>query len=364
MSGIGGLQLTQDGPLQHHALRHLQSSEHKPAVAAMVVASTLAFVPVAMSQGATAGADSARAPGGAVVEAARSPATPAISPPKVTGYLQVRETYARDTKFTATLNRARIIVEGTLPGRFSYRLMPEFQSGGTARTAAGVALRDAYVRWSPSRFSLWMGQFKTPFSREYLNSITAIETADRAAVVDTLATKRDIGVMAEYTIPLGAAFIGVFNGEGQNASLNRDSTVLVVGRLVLTPFAPLSVAGSMAWFGEDSSRYEADANLEGLGFLLRAELVGQHVRGRDRDDLGWLVLGGYRVLPWVQLVARREDFLRPSLGVARRISATTAGVNLDLPGGRTRLLANFIARDTGFPRVRRHLGIVQIQVRF
>jgi hypothetical protein len=66
----------------------------------------------------------------------------------------------------------------------------------------------------------------------------------------------------------------------------------------------------------------------------------------------------------LQLVAKQEDFQRPSLGQQRRVSATTAGANVDLPGGRVRLLANFISRLTGFPRVRQNRVLAQAQVRF
>ena len=44
------------------------------------------------------------------------------------------------------------------------------------------------------------GQFKTPFTREFITSLADVETADRATVVDSLAPKRDIGVMADYAI--------------------------------------------------------------------------------------------------------------------------------------------------------------------
>ena len=278
--------------------------------------------------------------------------------------MQVRETWQEPTGLTASLNRVRLSADGSLPHAFSYRVLVEYESASGPRTAAAVALRDAYVRWTHAPWSISAGQFKTPFSREYLTSITAIETADRSTVVDTLATKRDVGVMGECAAPWGAAALGVFNGEGQNATLNRDSTLLVVSRLSARPLAELTVAGSVAAYGDDSTRYGAEASIERSGGLLRGEVIGQHRQGRGRDDLGWFILGGWRIAPWLQLIARQEDFQRPSLGVARRISATTGGANVDLPGGRTRLLLNFVSRTTGSPRVSRQAWITQLQVRF
>ncbi len=51
--------------------------------------------------------------------------------------------------------------------------------------------------------------------------------------------------------------------------------------------------------------------------------------------------------------------------VARRIRATTAGANLELPGGRARALLARVSRTTGAPRVTRDAGVpLQLQVRF
>lgn len=62
-----------------------------------------------------------------------------------------------------------------------------------------------------------MGQFKTPFTPEFITSLTDVETADRSTVVDSIAPKRDIRIMADYAIgPIATLALGVFNGEGQN----------------------------------------------------------------------------------------------------------------------------------------------------
>jgi phosphate-selective porin len=299
-----------------------------------------------------------------LAEAALAQVEPA-PPPRVNGYIQVRESYQEGPGLTATLNRARATVSGPLPGRFAYRLMAEFEAPTTPRTAAIVSLRDALVRWNHPRLAITAGQFKTPFSREYLTSITAVETADRAAGVDSLSPKRDVGVMAEC--PLGAwggANLGVFNGEGQNFVTNRDSSVLVVGRVVLRPLSQLTGGASVAAYGADSARYGLEAGLEQRGWLLRGEYLRQAHRRRDRDDWGWTVLAGYRVVPWLQLVGRTEDYDRPSRGPGQRIRANTGGVNADLAGGAVRLLVNYVSREAG-PRFQRTNTLIgQVQARF
>ena len=150
----------------------------------------------------------------------------------------------------------------------------------------------------------------------------------------------------------------------QNAGLNRNSTVLFVARSSIRPLPLVTIAGNIARSGPDSTRYGTDLSLEQSGFLARGDVIGQRKRGSSRDDLGWYVLGACRVLPWLQLLARDEDFQRPAIGVARRVSAVTAGANVELPGGKTRLLVNFVSRETGYPHVKRNSLITQVQVRF
>ena len=291
--------------------------------------------------------------------------TPSIPAPRLGGYLQFRETLIDPTGLSATLNRARLSADGTLPSRFSYRFLVEYQAASGPRTPALVSLREAYARWTYWPVAVTFGQNKVPFSREYLIPVTALETADLATVVDTLAPKYDIGMTGELQLSsMGSFAIGVYNGEGQNASLNRDSTVLWVSRVVLHPVSQISVAGNIAYYSQDSTRYGADANLEQSGFLLRGEYIGMRKTNRARDDFGWYTLAGYRATPWLQLIAKLEDFQRPSLGQARRISAVTGGLNFDLPGGRTRLILNEIGRKAGYPRVKHNSFIGQLQVRF
>lgn len=291
-------------------------------------------------------------------------ATAQVPSPRTSGYLIFRETYSRDAALTATLHRARIQTDGALPQRFSYRVLVEYSAAAGARTPSAVSLRDASIRWSRASLSVQAGQFKTPFAREYVLPIPALETAEFATVIDTLAPKYDIGVMGEWTAPYASVSLGVFNGEGQNASANRDSAMLVVGRLIARPFAPVSVGGSVARYSPDSTRYGVEGVVEWRGLSTRAELVGQRKRGRARDDQGWYLLTTVRLLPWLRAIGRVEDFQRPSLGQARRVSALTAGLDVELPGGRTRFLVNQISRRTGYPRVQRNSVIGQVQVRF
>jgi hypothetical protein len=294
------------------------------------------------------------------------PPGPASGPTvKVGGYIQARETWREDSKLTATLNRARIFAEGSLTGGFSYRIMAEYESGGNASTAASVSLRDTYVRWTRGDLSLTAGQYKTPFSPEYITSITQIETADRSTVVDSLATKRDIGVMAHYAFGSYLTMEGgVFNGEGQNRIVNVDSSSLAVGRIAARPLPFVTLGTNVAAYPGDSTRYGLDAAIEYRGASLKGEYLWQDHHIDAPVDQGWYGLATYRVLPWVQLVVKQEKFERDALSLSRRVVATTGGVNLEFAASRIRLLANYVSRKIGDPGVRRSTVITQLQVRF
>ncbi len=299
--------------------------------------------------------------------AAAPPSAPAIAPPRLGGYVQARETLAHGTWLTGTLNRARLSIDGALPRHFAYEAMLELEAAQGARLPSTPSLREAFVRWTPGAFALTAGQMKSPFSREFLVPSSELETADLAAVVDSLAPHYELGVMGRWGarrwLDLAA---GVFNGEGANASANRDSTALGMGRVVVRPIGAAAVGGSLALDSADSLRWACDVNLEYRRATVRGESVRRHVDGQPSNlaDRGWYVLALYRASPLVQLQVRAEDFQRPAYGPARRVRGATVGVNLDLVPGHVRLVVNGTNRTSGAAQRHAHALIAQLQARF
>lgn len=285
---------------------------------------------------------------------------------KLGGYIQGRETYQDGVGLTATINRARLAASGSVTGGITWRIQGEFRTGNVGTGKASVSLQDAYARWTRNAFGVQIGQFKTPFTREFVTSLSEVETADRATVVDSLAPKRDIGLMADYTAGgRGTVAVGLFNGNGQNVTGNPDSTLLGVARLVVRPipFLALGVNGA-AWFG-DSTRYGADVNLEAPWVIVRGEFVGQHRDAGGEDDEGWYALAASPVRPWLQPVLKLEWFDRPSVvDGSQKNRAWTAGVNLFPWGRSTRVTLEYASRKIGDPGVRLGLGLAQVQVVF
>lgn len=226
--------------------------------------------------------------------AAAVPPTPVASPsatptsassplplPRIGGYVQAREFMQEDVGLTALLNRVRFSITGVLPARFSYSVLTEWQAVAGARLPSTVSLREAIVRWSPAPFTITAGEFKTPFTREYLIPVPELELADLAVAVDSIAPRYDVGFMAEYALGATANLaIGAFNGEGANTSSNRDSTVLLVGRLPARPIAQLSLGASGTRDGDDSLRWGVDAQAQhrGLAYGANFDLAPNRLR--------------------------------------------------------------------------------------
>ena len=84
---------------------------------------------------------------------------------------------------------------------------------------------------------------------------------------------------------------------------------------------------------------------------------GEHhlATGEQRPRLVWVTR------PALEHARRRQ---RPALGVKRRMGSTTAGVNLDLPGGRNRIILEYVAHRTGTPFVTKDAALAQWQVKF
>lgn len=294
-----------------------------------------------------------------------APAPAPSTPAKLGGYLQTRLAYTKNVGMTATINRARLQATGTIATGFSYKVQGEFRTGNAGR-GASVSLTDAFIRWSRNSFGVQVGQFKTPFTVEYLLSVADMEALDRSTVVDSLAPKRDIGLMAEYQIGKYALVSGgVFNGEGINVTANRDSTVLGVARLAVKPVPQVTLGVNVArWFG-DSTRYAADAQYQDTRFLVRGEYAGG---ARDslggKDDWGWYGVAGFKVIPAVQFIAKYEDFQREQLGDGFKNRAISIGINSFPVIPTVRLSAFYVSRKVGEPGTRVSQVQTQLQVKF
>ncbi len=280
------------------------------------------------------------------------------------GYVSVRDTKHGDST-SFSLNRARLTAMIAPLPYLAVRMQADFsgnQSGTVSGSSVhGFELTDAYVelarlaadslRWGQWHPALIVGQFKQPFSLEYLTSYAYLRTTNRAVAIDALTPKRDIGAMAQVQWShFITADASVTNGQGANALSNPNGLELLIGRLTVTPFPWLALAAKLGDEGTDhiegyDGRIEwRDLLIEGEGIHRSRPLSGEH-----QDAGGGYVLGAYKVLAWLQAVFKREWF-----SDTRQLDGTntntqqdwsTFGMNFITPKENLRFLVDWIAKS-------------------
>ena len=286
------------------------------------------------------------------------------------GYVQpqlrlFQDNTSQDNQFY--IRRARLSLTGYYGKDWQGRVEGDFST-----PSDGKFLKYAYLNWSHFQDAqIRVGQFKAPFSREYLTSSADIDTIERAMITDSGSTvpKYDIGAMLWGPSVFGGLLsygVGVFNGNGANNSDTNDDKDLVA-RVAVAPFAPTAISimkglefgGSFqygretptqkwqpklptdwAFFKEmsyrgDRIRYGLDAAYKLGPFKLQGEWIyqtlerekqvrvdpttneivssgGNLIDAPDLNAWGWYVLGTYFVWGDVnnngfQLVARYEQ---------------------------------------------------------
>jgi len=280
---------------------------------------------------------------------------------RLSGYVSVRETLRRDT-LTAVVNRARLTAQVRPAAFAAVRVQADFTATGLSRadTVPAILLTDAYVELVPPRTldasgapalhpALIIGQFRTPFSLEYLTPFSLLQTTNRSQPIDRHTTRRDIGVLGQLTVGHALTVTGALvNGEGSNRLTNPDGRQMAVGRLTVFPLARLAVSAKYLGQGVDH-RWGYDARWIDHGLTVEGEFLarrGPFSSTTTVDARGGYVLASYRLRPWLQPVAKWEH-LRDTRTAGTSTSTTsltytTAGLNLLSHGESIRLLVDAI----------------------
>lgn len=303
--------------------------------------------------------------------------TPVLDPrvltpgPSFSGYVSVRETRRNDSTVNA-VNRARLTVMGMPYAGLAYRLQADFSAAGRLQrdsTVGATVLTDAYVQLfhapaagdsaSPLAAlapALVVGQFRVPFSLEYLTSFSLLKTANRSLVVDRLSPRRDIGAMGQVRVTRFALVMAsVTNGEGPNQPRNPDDRELASARVVLRPLPALSLGGKWAstgadhYWGYDGRWLWRTLTLEGETIVRSGRAPGTAATATvPRYDAGGAyALVAWRALPWLEPELKWERFAEGTAGSARSSESwLTPGAVLRGFGERVRFHANWIVRRT------------------
>jgi hypothetical protein len=294
----------------------------------------IAFVAVCVS--AAAAQDTTHSPHPAAAPAPNYLLTPSPvinmrffpSSPALSGYVSVRSTHA-DGGTGFLLNRGRLTVQVGPKPFFGIKIQGDLSGAQTGKlrsdsTVAGFTLTDAYLQLVPPTTwaapgsllgqlhpAIVAGQFKTPYSLEYLTAFSTLETADRSQAVDRLSQKRDIGAMAQIGWRGVATLSGaVVNGEGANATSNPDKTQMLMSRLTITPVPILEISAKIANEGRDHA-WGYDGRVLWRGLTVEGEGL---YRRRPTSSTTHLDAGGgyaliaYRILPWLEPLYKYDRY--------------------------------------------------------
>ena len=213
---------------------------------------------------------------------------------------------------------SRIKVSGILDHGFSYMLQTDF-----TRT---LAVLDARVGLAISpQVAFYAGQFKSPFSYEFLTSSAKLDFVKRSQVVSALAPNRQVGAQATLSTADKRFQImtGIFNGNGRNPGGNDDATFLYVARaeahLPVADKKGKLILGVNSAYNQDEWRgvsrermlIGADARIQMAKLLISGEFIYAKDKLRNNQEFtpyGYQLTAGVKIDPIRQLLVRYDTY--------------------------------------------------------
>ena len=238
------------------------------------------------------------------------------------GDFQIERSFSGTSGFSIATLRVRI--SGKLDYGFGYFIQTNL--------IRNRPLLDAFISYHYSpQLIIDVGQFKAPFSGEFLTYAADIDFVDRAQVVNVLVPGRQQGIMTRGELVEKSLFyrFGLFNGNGLNGDPNDNNRYLYAARLTFMSGAFQASANlansednslSLNGFGS-ISKFTGKRRLAGVEFrwtpgnaLIAAEWIGGTFNGvfdgiEDKfKPAGFHVTAGYFVLNNLQLLLRYDRF--------------------------------------------------------
>lgn len=278
------------------------------------------------------------------------------------GYLHVQAEAggAADSRFSTAndrirLRRARLTLKGSMGEDLSFQAQTEL--------AGSPKLTDLFVAWSKyPAANLKVGQFKTPFGSEQLDSDTKVPFIERSIGSDRLTVGRDIGVglSGQSEDKRFGYSTGLFNGNGTNQSNNDNDSFLFVGRVTGTLFES-EINGTKAnwqlggnWYSNDVASSAFSGTREGLGVDTQfkfgaanfmAEWLSNEsdpLTGADSKSEAWQISGIYRFDNNWQAVARFDTYDANANASGGESDTVTLGANYFLYDDALKLSFNYL----------------------
>lgn len=291
---------------------------------------------------------------------------------------------AADSRFPANdrflMRKVRLGAKGSFSDAFDFSLTADIGANSLGSTSAYRAQgTDIFVVWKAHpAANLTVGQFKTPYSAEYLVSDIKTVTVERSLANDLLALGRQAGAMLSGTffdkkLTYGAAIV---NGNGANNSFNDNEDFTYVGRVAGTVLDQSGVRltlGANAFQGEDTGSFTGQRTGTGIDAVLafdRAEIAAEMLRtrfdrvtGTDYDARGWMLQGTYFLVPnrW-QAVARYETYDPSDVAGADDTKLITVGFNYLFKGDDLKLSLNYLIGDPPGTSAHQNRLLARLQV--
>jgi len=276
------------------------------------------------------------------------------------------------------LRRVRLGAAGRFLEEFDFKVEGEY-------VGASTTLTDAFINWNHFTWAnVKAGQFKSPYSYEFLAADPKLYTIERTLGSDRLTLNRQVGVQlaGDFFEKQLSYATGVFNGNGLNTTTNDNGKFLYMGRLAGVPwqgklfgqpakwsvgadgFTSKDTALTMASdFGLTSNTFSGQRKGLGLdsqfslgGFELWTEYLRVTFKPTDLKPAGtfyadaWYVQGTYFVLPKMLQAALKYDEFDPSdKKVGDAVGTYTFGLNYFLKGDDIKLQCNYLISDMPAP---------------
>jgi len=264
------------------------------------------------------------------------------------------------------LNNARLKIYGEFDEGFGYFLQANFVNS--------KAVLDAFLYHKFSELlRVDVGQYRVPYSGEYLTAASALDFVYRSQVAATLSPKRQIGVTvrSNFTNELNLA-AGIYNGNGTNTA-NDNNLFMYVARFAYTPkitCGKLSAAVNAAYSKDGSGigelkrlMFGGDIRFENDYLILSSEFSQQELKNvkdvMDKDN-GYHVTAGYKINKQFQVLGRYDVMNYVENDKMNKL--VIAGLNY-VPTAITRFQFNYVV-NTDDSKIKHNQVLLSGQVAF
>jgi phosphate-selective porin OprO/OprP len=178
--------------------------------------------------------------------------------------------------FSNEVRRARLGVEGTIPGNFGYKFELDFAPGE-------IEFTDAYLSYSRGPVELIVGQHNNFQSLDELTSSLHSSFIERAAFTDAFGFERRVGFSAQYTKGDLIAQAGVFTDSinDLNSVGDDNNSYGFDGRLVFAP----KMGSNQLHFGASAHHRELNDAANSVRYRQRPAVHTTDVRFIDTGNL-------------------------------------------------------------------------------